>query len=160
MTIMDVQNAATYGANHWHAIVAYSAGGLGISILLQWLKRHFKLDEKTFAKLDGPRIIAVILSILTSLGTLVNYLIDPVTAQNIPKEFTFLLTAAFFIHRFMVSPVGAKLEKTLKPYWQALEQIKSTEERTMTTAADPVVPTVSEPFTLPQFPGLSQMGGK
>lgn len=152
MTLLDLQHAITYVADHWREIAAYSVGGLSISILLQWLKRHFKLDQKTvrfvkLVRLDGPRIVVVLLAVLTTIGTTVNYLIDPVNAQYIPKEFSFLLAAAFFIHRFMVSPLGQRLEKALKPYWLALEQMKQNEEKALKSA--PTVP-VTQPFTLDQ----------
>lgn len=152
MTLLDLQHALTYIVNHWHVIAAYLAGGLSISLLLQWLKRHFKLDQKTIQivkliRLDGPRIVVTLLTIFTTIGTIINYLIDPVNAQYIPKEFTFLLTAAFFIHRFMVSPLGLRIERILKPYWLAIEQIKKNEKVNPEVSSDPLI---TQPFTLDQ----------
>ena len=171
MTLLDLQHAADYVLSHWHVIAAYAGGGLTISALLQIIKRHFKLDKIRvlrflwLIKIDGARLVVLLLTLFTTLGTAINWLIDPINAQYLPKQFAFLLTAAFFVHRFVVSPVGIKIEKILRPYWQALKEIKDSEERKSviadgtTTVVTPQlefssksVPDVA-PFTIPSQGG-------
>lgn len=166
MTLLDLQHALDYVVAHWHVIAAYFGGGLTISVVLQIIKRHFHIDRiqsrrlLKLVRVDGARIVVMILTVFTTAGTAVNWLIDPVNAQYLPKQFAFLLTAAFFVHRFMVSPLGARIEKALKPYWKALEQIKAAEDKKATVAstvsptptftAPPAVASGVTPFTLPQ----------
>lgn len=150
MTLLDLQHAVDYVLSHWHVIAAYAGGGLTISVVLQIIKRHFHIDRIQSRRLfklirvDGAKIVVLLLTIFTTAGTAVNWLIDPVNAQYLPKQFAFLLTAAFFVHRFAVSPVGAKIEKALKPYWKALEQIKEAEDR-KTTVVSPTPATMPAP---------------
>jgi hypothetical protein len=172
MILLNLHHALDYVLAHWHVIVAYVGGGLTISVVLQIIKRHFHLDRiqsrrlLKLVRVDGARIVVMVLTIFTTIGTAVNWLIDPVNAQYLPKQFAFLLAAAFFVHRFAVSPIGAKIEKALKPYWMALEQIKETENRKMALAPPPLAATVTpstplpaiesaaiSPFTLPQEGG-------
>lgn len=155
MNLPDLHNACMYIFAHWRVIAGYAVSGLGISIALQTLKRHFQLDKRTvkivkLIRLDGPRIVVVMLTVLTAISTAVTYLLDPVNVQYIPKDFSFLLTAAFFVHRFAVSPIGTRIEKALKPYWQALEQLKESEQKTIAPATVITPNPEVVPFTLPQ----------
>lgn len=160
MTLLDLQHAADYVLAHWHVIAAYAGGGLTISVVLQIIKRRFHIDQiqswRLFKliQMDGARTVAILFTIFTTVGTAINWLIDPVNAQYLPKQFAFLLTASFFVHRFAVSPLGAKIEKALKPYWKALEQIKEAEDKKEPIISPaPVTAAVVAPFTLPQEGG-------
>lgn len=129
MTQQDWINGATYLIQHWQLIAAYSVGGLSISIILQWIKRKFKLDERLvkitrFIRLDGPRIIVIILTIFTGIGTAVDWLIDPGNARYIPERYVGLLAAAFYIHRFIVSPAGQKISNWLELYVRAVRMVE------------------------------------
>lgn len=172
MSEQDAINGAIYIIHHWREIAAYSGGALGLSVVLQWLKHHFKLDQKElrllyFIKLDGPRIVVMLFSIFTALGTAVGWLIDPSNARYIPEKFLFLLTAAFYIHRFMVSPLGQRIENQLKPWIKVLKEVRAQELARQAAAAgnpqativsptlQPATPAAVQPFSLqtPQGPG-------
>ena len=126
-----VINILHYLINHWSQIVAYSVGGLSIAVITQFLKKKFNLDNLPIfkflkvIKLDGPRIVGIIVTVLTAAGTAASWLIDPANAQYIPIRYAFILTAAFYVHRFFVSPTVAKIELAAAPYLAALEQVKS-----------------------------------
>lgn len=132
---MNQQTLITVGTwivAHWPQIIAYSINGLSIAVILQWLKKKYKLDEVgrfQFLKvihLDGPRIVAVLFSVFTAVSTGASWLADPANAQYIPERYALILAAGLYIHRFLVSPLAIRIETSLEPYFLAVEQIKAT----------------------------------
>lgn len=153
---MNQQTIATvsfYLVHHWQEIAAYAVNGLSVAVILQWLKKKYKLDQIArfnvlkIIRLDGPRIVALLFTIFTGISTAASWLADPGNAQYVPERYAFMLMAGVYIHRFLVSPAATKLETALMPYLAAVEQIKKEEQA-------PIVPTpVTSVTTLP--PSLS-----
>lgn len=139
---------------HWHYIAFYTIDGLSIAIMLQWFKRHFKVDEieRTklfgFIKVNGKHIVVIILTILAGVSTAATWLVDPNNSAFIPQQYAGILLAAFYIHRFFVSPVGSKIEKALQPYWEAVGQIKEQESLPQATQTT-LLPPAATPTTIP-----------
>lgn len=152
MTQQDIINGATWVLDDWHRVVGYSLIALAISIGLQYFKKRYHWDEIQAFKLlkliplDGPRIVALIYSACTALTALYFWVINPESATVIPAQFSFLLSAGFYIHRFIVSPTGQRVEKALQPYWKALEQIRAAETtQSVTSAAIPLISPIIAP---------------
>lgn len=129
MTQQDWINAATYVISRWQLVAGLSLLALVISLLLQYLKRRTKMDtadfKLLFVHLDGPRIVVFFQTLFVALGTGYTWLLDPSNAQYVPARFSFLLVATFYVHRYLVSPAGQRLEAWLKPYIDALERVKA-----------------------------------
>jgi hypothetical protein len=152
--ILDI---ITYITSHWQSILLYSVDGFSVAIVLQWLKKKFKLDELPrfdilkIIRLDGPRIVALLFTIFTGVSTAASWLVDPGNAQYIPERYAFVLMAGAYIHRFLVSPATTRIMTMLEPYLLAVDQIKK-EQATTVPAPDslPVATTPSPslaPFT-------------
>lgn len=130
MIVHNLLNAWNFVYAHWHQIVGFSILGVSISAILQYLKRRTGIDKAEvkligLIRLDGPRIVVLVQTLLVALGTLYAHLLDPTNAKYIPTQFAFLLMAVFYLHRFLVSPEGSKIEKELEPYVKAFEQVQA-----------------------------------
>lgn len=162
---MNYQVILEYLVHHWPAILNYSIDGLSLAVILQCLKRRTKIDQAHikflgFIKLDGPKIVTLMLTIFSGIMTAENWLLDPSNAQYIPQKYAFLLTAAFYFHRFLVSPAAIKLGNWLRPYIQAVQLVNSTYNaaapKSIYVPAPPVSamtpPSVSPPTPAPVVP--------
>lgn len=120
---MDVLNSlASFFSSHY-AIDAYKflAGGTGIAIVVQSLKKKLNFDKAEvnlfkFIKLDGSKIALGITGFITACASVSEYFISHATATPIPAmglEGAKLLAAATVVHRYAVSPISTKIENTI-----------------------------------------------
>lgn len=157
MTQQEILHAIDYVVRNWPALVGYGGLATFISVVLQYFKKRYHLDVKVvrlfrIIKLDGPRLVASLYTIGVSLATGYTWLLDPANAKYVPDRFAYILTFGFFVHRFLVSPAGQKLERTLEPYLLAVKQIKAMEAAKASLAATPsqqVQPTLNPPAAPP-----------
>lgn len=92
----------------WTTVLSYVGGATGIATFLQIIKRKYKID--------GPKLISFLLGVFSLIASGADYLISHVATSPLPTIFgngSKLLAAAFFVHRFAVSPVSAWIEKQL-----------------------------------------------
>lgn len=127
-------NIQMYVAAHLTVWAEYAGWGIGVASLLQYLKRKYDIDKaKGFSflgwwQMDGPRIMAALYALAAAASAGLTWFIDPANRAYIPDRFAILVTVGLAIHRFIVSPSGAKLEKKLAPYIQALQQLQTMEQ--------------------------------
>lgn len=128
-----------YLQHNWTAIGTYLLGGAGVSIVAELLIRWHKLTK------DGwKELIAGTLSAVTAAADWVvnNYSTSPLASLgNVGPR---LFAAAVLIHRLVVSPSFAKLEKVVTPYLTAVKTLKA--ETTPSPEVPPATPDAPESF--------------
>jgi hypothetical protein len=112
----------------------YGGWAIGITSILQYLKRKYAIDKaKGFSflgwwQMDGPRIMATAYALVTAVSAGLTWFINPANAAYIPTRFAFLITIGVAVHRFFISPASKKLEAKFAPYITALERLQAMEQ--------------------------------
>jgi hypothetical protein len=121
----DITNALNYFANlpssYYLTVLKYLGGATGLAVIVQGLKRKYKLDTVEvkllgFIKLDGPKVMVALTGTLTAIASASQYLLSHATGSPLPiiaSEWAKLLAVATVVHRFAVSPASNKIENTV-----------------------------------------------
>lgn len=154
--IQTFVNIGLYIYHNWAQIALYSVNGLSLAVIVQWIKRHFKLDEIERIKfmklvhLDGPRIVSMMFLAFSGLDTAATWLADPSNSQYVPVRYAFIVTAGIVLHRFLVSPTSKRIEKSLEPYMEAVSQLKAEQVASAQAPLPPLVTKTSDEFSTPK----------
>ena len=132
-----IQYLSSLPMSTWTTLLSYLGGAAGIATALQLIKRKYKLD--------GPKLVSFLLGVFSLVTSGADYLITNAATSPLPTILgngSKLLAAAFFVHRFAVSPLSAWIEK------QLLSLITDANNyRSMTKAPDTVtIPAPSSEF--------------
>lgn len=95
-------------SSDWTTLLAIFGGSTGIATILQIVKRKLHIDS--------AKVISALLGVFSLVTSLANYIVGNVSTSPLPtvgKLTAYLLTGAFFVHRYAVSPLSAKIEKSL-----------------------------------------------
>lgn len=134
-------HALTYVINNWTTIGAYTIGGTSVATVVHKV-------ESTRGYKDFQKYGLALLGLLSAAVVLGNYIIQA-HVQNpdvLPKNFAFLLTAAIFLHKFAVSPLGAKItsvkanSSTLSAFKTAVADYKQLKATAKTATEAPAQP--------------------
>lgn len=117
-TITQILN---YTLDHWEVWLAYAGGSAGIAVVVQIIKKKFKLDSKlTVWKVDAQKFIVALLGVVSAVAAVADVVITNASnntiLQLLPQAATvwpWLVSLAVVIHRFMVSGTWKKLENFL-----------------------------------------------
>jgi len=132
--IKAIPHGVSFVINNWTTIGAYTIGGTSVATVVHKV-------ESTRGYKDFQKYGLVLLGLLSAAVVLGNYIIQA-HVQNpdvLPKNFAFLLTAAIFIHKFAISPLGEKLStikvtNPLASYFEAVSLLKQQKAALNTTS--------------------------
>jgi hypothetical protein len=111
-----ILNIATYLLDHWPAILAYLGGGSAIALLVQAIKRKWKLDERLKVFLvDAKKVIFLLPTLFSAIFAAADAIINngTVAAQWIPQAahiMPVLMVVAMAVHRFALSGTWKRIE--------------------------------------------------
>lgn len=119
----------TLSPHDWGTILTFLASGTGVAVVLQAIKHFGKLE-------DAKKLVMILLGILSFVASFTDWYIQ-YSGQN-PKTVVlahlgWIVTAAVFVHRFIVSPSYYKLVDFLK-------SIAEVKEYKAEQAAQPITP--------------------
>jgi hypothetical protein len=115
-----ILNIATYLLDHWPAILAYLGGGSAIALLVQAIKRKWKLDERLKVFLvDAKKVIFLLPTLFSAIFAAADAILNngTVAAQWIPQAahiMPVLMVVAMAVHRFALSGTWKRLEAFFK----------------------------------------------
>jgi hypothetical protein len=98
-------------------ILAYVVASGVITVVIQYLKKKLDVDSK--------RKILAAVGALSFVPEAINELANhPEWANALPDNCAWLFSGAIVLHAFLVSPLTKKLATSLRPYLQAVAEIK------------------------------------
>ena len=121
----------TIPSSTWTTLLAYLAGSAGVASLLQLLKKKLHIDS--------AKVISALLGLFSFVAAAGDYIINQAT-QNpsvLGRNTAYIVSLAFFVHRFAVSPLFGKLEKSLLPYVSDVNAYHQARKASAVTGADP-----------------------
>ena len=125
-------------------IGGYAGFGAFLAVIVQSLKVKFHIDERVLSltkriKLDGPKMVNILLTALTALPFIVDEILRQLDLnQHLNASYPWLFASAVWLHRFAVSPLYGKIRDKLeasrdtKAKAAAYERIVQTQNRAAT----------------------------
>lgn len=116
---MDIPTLISYGINYlqdnYVTILAYLAAGGGVSLVLQFIKKLRKWDNKSW--------IQLVLGAFTVVAATADYVINNYATSPLSTIFgdqaPKILAAAMIMHRIAINPASKSIEKWLNNQIQA-----------------------------------------
>jgi hypothetical protein len=106
-----IQQITNFTLDHYQVWITYLSGATSIALIVQWIKKRFKLEDRlTVFKLEARKFIIVLLGVVSTLAALADVVINNSNGntllQLLPQAasiWPWLVALAVVIHRFVVS---------------------------------------------------------
>jgi hypothetical protein len=116
-----LQQLVNYSIDHYQVWLTYLYGATWITLVVQYVKKRFKLDDRlTVWKVEAKKFVALLLGVVAAATALADVVIsntDNTFLQLLPQAaaiWPWLVAASLFIHRFVVSGTWKKVSTFLK----------------------------------------------